>query len=417
MGRIEIGELTRVEGIGKLEVVLDDGIVKDVKVKLIEGLRFFEVITRGLSFYDVPDIEARICAICYASHSVASCIAIENALGIKVSKETQLLRELLLMGELLESHALHLYFLVSPDLFGAPDVIEVAKKDRELFEEGLSILETGNIIRELLGGRPIHGINIKPGGFSRYPTEDELLVIKNKLEKLLEGKLKILSIIKEMSHMGEIKNCAHIVCMDEYLYGDKILSSTGVEAKDYRELLEETSQEYTNAKHITLDGKTVVTGALSRVFLKEDKLSKMAKELREELLLDESYITYNNIAQAVEIVHAIERSLEIIKTLLSRSSKPKEPKLKRESGEGIGYVEAPRGVLVHHYRIEDKNVIYSNIITPTAINQRSMEVATISALQSLKRPIKEHIIRSTAEYVIRAFDPCISCSVHVTNIH
>jgi len=417
MERIEIGELTRVEGIGKIEVILEEGIVKDVRVKLIEGLRFFEVITRGLNFYDVPDIEARICAICYASHSVASCMAIEDALRIKVSKEAQLLRELLLMGELLESHALHLYFLVSPDLFGAPDVIEVAKKDRQLFEEGLSILEIGNMIREIIGGRPIHGINVKPGGFSKYPTENELLIIKNKLEKLLEGELKLFSIIKEMPHTGKIEDSVHVVCMDKYLYGNKIASSNGNEVKDYRKILEEKSCEYTNAKHITLGGRAVATGALSRVFLKEEKLSNMARELKGELPIDENYITYNNIAQAIEILHAIERSIEIIETLLSTQLKPKEPKLGRESGEGIGYVEAPRGVLIHHYCIEDKNITYSNIITPTAINQRSMELATVDALQNLKRPIKEHVIRNTVEYVIRAFDPCISCSVHITNIY
>ncbi len=413
---IELREFTRVEGSGTAEVVIEDGEVKDVRLKIVEGPRFFELLTRGRQYYDVPDLEARICAICYASHSVASVLGIERALNVIVPEEISMLRELALLGELLESHALHLYLLVAPDLFGYPDAIRMASKHGELVREGMALKAFGNRIRELIGGREIHGINIKPGGFGRYPDAQELTEVERESEALLESAEQAAKIFAGVKPYGGVAN--HFAATDGYLMGDSMISKEG--RFQYFERIEEHSPVYSFAKQSLYRGEPFLVGALARLLLKADMLTPRARGLLEQQKekLETGYTSYNNLAQAIELVYGLERVHEITGTLLDRGITGENVPIEvGEGGEGIGYVEAPRGVLVHHYRIDrEGKVEYSNIITPTAMNHAMMETSLLEEAKALYAEADEREMVQRLEETVRAFDPCISCSVHVVKL-
>ncbi|AEH23718.1 NAD(P)-dependent hydrogenase/sulfhydrogenase 2 subunit alpha [Pyrococcus yayanosii] len=412
---IEIGEFTRVEGNGRAEVIVEDGEVRKVKLKIIEGPRFFELLTLGRHFYDVPDLEARICAICYLAHSTASVMAIERAFDVEVPEEIQLLRELGLLGEFLESHALHLYLLAMPDLFGYPDAIRMATRHGELVREGLAIKAFGNYIRELIGGREIHGINVKPGGFGRYPSVRELETIERRSESLIRFARRAASTFASQEPMGA--KAELFVATDGYLFGDELVASDG-ERFHYTEI-EEHSLEYSFAKQSLYRGKPFFVGALARLIIKGDQLTPIARKLLEEHWekLSTGYVTYNNLAQAIELVYALERVAEIARTLLDRGIQGENVPIEVREGEGIGYVEAPRGVLVHHYRIDSGGrVTFSNIITPTAFNHAMIELSLFEEAKRRYGELPEMEFVQRLEEVVRAFDPCISCSVHVVRL-
>ncbi|WP_457751997.1 NAD(P)-dependent hydrogenase/sulfhydrogenase 2 subunit alpha [Thermococcus sp.] len=413
---IETREFTRVEGNGKAEIVIEDGEVKDVRLKIVEGPRFFELLTLGRHFYDVPDLEARICAICYLSHSVASVLGIERALGVEVPEEVQLVRELGLIGELLESHALHLYLLVAPDLFGYPDAIRMATKHGELVKEGLALKAFGNRIRDLVGGREIHGINVKPGGFGRWPNGEELEAIERESSGLLTLAKRSVRLFSQLSPYGAIAK--HFVATNGYLWGDRLISDEPGEFH-YTERIEERSLVYSFAKQSRYKGETFLVGALPRLLLKSEMLTPIARRLFEEHRekLESGWVSYNNLAQAIELVYALERANEIAKTLLDRGFEPENVPVEPRDGEGIGYVEAPRGVLVHHYRIDkDGKIAYSNIITPTAFNHAMMEASLFEEAKKLYGETREDEMLQRLDETVRAFDPCISCSVHLVKL-
>jgi sulfhydrogenase subunit alpha len=416
MVRVETRTFTRVEGSGSADIIIEDGKVKEVKVRLVEGPRFFELLTLGRDYYDVPDMEARICAICYLSHSIASITAIERAFEVEVTEEIELLRELGLLGELIESHSLHLYLLVSPDVFGQPDAINLAKKHWDLVKDGVTIMNFGNYIRNLIGGREIHGINAKPGGFGRYPSEEELRVIEKNFKEYVRNVVKILELFASQRPFGA-RFDVNIVT-DKYLLGDKLMTDDG-SLFDYHECIEEKALPYSFAKQSRYKGKIFMVGSLPRLLLKSKYLTPTAAEFFEGYkdLLMERYVSRNNLAQAIELIYALEKSGEIAERLLDEGISGNNVPIRPVEGEGIGYVEAPRGVLVHHYRIgEDGKIKYSNIITPTAMNHALMELSLYEeAKNNLGRMEDERVMRRLEE-TIRAFDPCISCSVHMVKM-
>lgn len=413
---IELREFTRVEGNGKAEIVIEDGEVKDVRLKIIEGPRFFELLTIGRHYYDVPDIEARICAICYLAHSVASVMGIERAFGIEVPEEITLLRELGLIGEFLESHALHLYLLVAPDVFGYPDAIRMASKHGELVKEGIALKAFGNRIRELIGGREIHGINVKPGGFGRYPTTEELEAIERESAAFLRLAKRAVRLFASLGPYGE--KAEHFLATDNYLWGERLIAEDK-ESFHYTERIEERSLVYSFAKQSFYRGEPFFVGSLARLLLKGEQLTPEAKRLMEEHRekLESGYVSYNNLAQAIELVYALERAGEIAKTLLDKGISGENVPVEPKEGEGIGYVEAPRGVLIHHYRTDsDGKIAYSNIITPTAMNHAMMEASLLKEARALYGEVDEGEMVQMLEETVRAFDPCISCSVHIVKL-
>ncbi len=414
---VEVPEFTRVEGNGRAKVIIEGGDVKGVKLEIVEGPRFFELMTLGRYYYDVPDLEARICAICYLSHTVASVMAIEGAFDVRVPDEVSLLRELGLLGEMIESHALHLYFLVAPDVFGYPDAIEMASKHASLVKEGFSVKSFGNVIRRMIGGREIHGINVKPGGFARYPSVEEIETLESRIDEVMEAVGKLPGTFASVEPYGS--RASVLVATSGYLWGDGLISNAWEGVADYGSKIEESSLDYSFAKQSLVEGSAPMVGALARVLLKSESLTPRAREVFNEYRekLEEGYASYNNLAQAIELVHAVDRACEIMRRLADNGITGKNAQVEVTAGDGVGYVEAPRGVLIHHYKInEEGNVTYSNIITPTAINHAMTESSLYREATNWYGKVPEDELRRRLEMTVRAFDPCISCSVHVVRL-
>ncbi|MFH1540413.1 MAG: Ni/Fe hydrogenase subunit alpha [Elusimicrobiota bacterium] len=427
---IKIEHIGRVEGSGGVTVDIKDGVVQDVKLEIFEGSRFFEFLIVGKSYDEIPGIVCRICAICSSSHMLTSLAAIENAFGINVSKQTKLLRELLHCGEMIESHALHLFCLVAPDHFGFTSVIALAQKYPDIAKMGLSLKKLGNTIQELIGGgRPVHPINTKISGFGKLPSEIELLTIKDGLKKAIDSGLKTVKFFSELEVFPIIDAPEHLTALKPEkekfsFHGESISISDGVELKidEYKKLCNEAVLKQSRAKHTTYKGKPFMVGSLSRLMLFGDMFYGESKEAMNIAKFTKEHTNplYNNLAQAVELVYSIQRSMEIIDEIIKDGIKDEPaPKIKLKKCKGTGALEAPRGTLYHHYEFDENGKCVScDIITPTAINcaniEKDLKVAAENLLKN-KTEVKEMELK--LEMVIRTYDPCISCAVHMIKIN
>lgn len=422
---ISIEELTRVEGHGRILVTIDDGRVKDVKMNIFEGPRFFESILRTVYYDKIPDIVRRICAICTASHSIASIRAIEDALNVVPSAQTRLLRDLLIHGEMIESHSLHLFFLALPDFLGYHDAIEMTDGYLGEVESALSLKKAGNMIHIILSGREVHGMNERVGGFSKIPTEEQLLEAKNLLEDSMKTAELSVKLFAEADNPTSCESKNNLMALDpgdDYGFiGDKVLNSEGDShhINKYRDLTNEKTVKHSYAKFSSYKGEPFMVGALPRVILNGDKLNGKAGRLYRDhkKLLDGRNSINNNLAQAIELVHSVERSITDIDTLIDNGLEEEPvPAVKSKGGVGVGAVEAPRGILYHQYQFDEKNrIIDADIITPTAQNVANMEKDYRKAVENLMdRPESE--IKRALEIIARAYDPCISCSVHLLTV-
>jgi sulfhydrogenase subunit alpha len=422
---ISIDELTRVEGHGKILVTLDGREVKDVRMNIFEGPRFFESILKGVYYDKIPDIVRRICAICTASHSIASIRAIENAFEIEPTEQTKLLRDLLINGEMIESHSLHLFFLALPDFLGYDDIIDMTDNYLGEVESALALKKAGNMIHTILSGREVHGMNERVGGFSTIPSEEQLL----KTRRLLEESMKTAELSVQLFTKADIpqycvskNNLMALNPGDDYGFiGEKVLTSDGeiYPITRYRELTNERTVKHSYAKFSSHKGESFMVGALPRIVLNGDKLRGRVKGLylENQDSLDCGNSINNNLAQAIELLHSVERSIKIIDDLLDRGLKKENPmEVEAQGGIGVGAIEAPRGILYHKYSFDEGNrIIDTDIITPTAQNIANMEKDYRKAVENMiERPDKE--IKTSLEIIARAYDPCISCSVHLVRV-
>jgi len=423
--KIHIDELTRVEGHGGIEIFLKDGRVQDVKFNIFEGPRFFEHAIKSVYYDKIPDITRRICAICTASHSLASIGAIENAFDLKVTPQTETLRDLLIHGEMIESHALHVFMLALPDFLGFPDAIHMASKHMDAVKSALELKKTGNLIHTALSGREVHGMNDRVGGFSKIPTVKQLEDIKDYLVKVkptTELAVKLLAGF-ELPSYNHSDNILMAIDPGERFgfLGDSVLVSNGsvFPQSDYEKLTNEIVVQHSYAKHSRYQGKPFMVGALPRVQLCYKKLEGTAAELYKENKdkVRQGNSISNNIAQAIELVHSVDRAYDVIESLLS-SGLEQESLVEFDvyASRGVNAVEAPRGLLYHDYTFDDSGAILkSNIITPTAQNAANIEKdARVIAENLLGKPDEE--VKQALEIMARAYDPCISCSVHLVHL-
>ena len=422
--RLTVDELTRVEGHGGVEVVLDGSEVKDVKFNVFEGPRFFESIIKTVHYEKIPDMTRRICAICTASHSLASIGAIENAFNVENTPQTELLRDLLIHGESIESHALHIYMLALPDFLGYLDAFAMSADHMDAVKNALALKKTGNMIHTTLSGRDVHGMNERVGGFSKAPTEEALTEVKTMLEKVQPAAELAVELFKgfELPAYNESDNVLMAIDPGErfgYL-GTHVLVSGGErhQQEDYEKLTNERVYRHSYAKHSTYDDGPFMVGALPRVHLSHDKLTGTAQELYKEHsnLVDPRNTLSNNFCQALELVHDVERGIEIIDTLLSNGLEDEGlAAFEVHESRGINVVEAPRGLLYHDYSFDESGCITkANIITPTAQNAANVE-------KDIRVIAGNHVgedaeLMNNIEVMIRAYDPCISCSVHLVRL-
>jgi sulfhydrogenase subunit alpha len=417
--KITVNALTRVEGEGALHVRVNGDQVESVQLSIYEPPRFFEAFLRGRAIEEVPDITARICGICPVAYQMTSVHAIENALGISVSPNVRLLRRLLYCGEWIESHVLHIFMLNAPDFFNCHSGIELAERFPDRVNAGLRIKKIGNLLLETLGGRAIHPVNVRVGGFYRLPTRDELAMLLPDLRWALDAAVKSAHWIAgfefpEFSIECELVSLQHI---DEYPMNEGEIASTrypSIRVDDYESHFSEQHVEHSTALQSVRRDTTApyFLGPLARMQLNHNQLAPTAKQLFGEICppLPMRNRFHSIIARMLEVVHALEEAIQIIEKY-SPSSEPFTA-YKAKAGRGCAATEAPRGMIYHHYEIDDEGlVVSSKIVPPTSQNQLQIESDLRQYLPSLLHESDE-TIAAECEKLIRNYDPCISCSTH-----
>lgn len=425
---VEIEPVARVEGHGDIFLEFEGDKMKDVNFSITEGPRFFEVLVRGKYFRHVPSIVTRICAICTVSHKLASIKAIENAMDVKVTEQTELFRELIHMGSIIESHYLHTYFLALPDFLGMPNAIALYQDHPEEVNRALKLKAIGNDLQELVGGRPIHPEKPIIGGFTQFPSRRQLVEMRDKLRENLHHTIAAYKLFSSLDYPKIMELSAPystLVSRDSAeftLMGDVIaLDEKRFELEEYREVVKEEVIPWSTAKvSKTADGEGVMVGSLSRLNIMKEFRYPAVKEAKEMFFpFPSTNILHNNLGQAFEGIYAFERAIEIIDTILEKGVKDERPvNFEPKEGHGIGSLEVPRGTLYHEYWIDKDGVITNaNIITPTAINNLiiDQDMKAVGKILNEEGLTKEQI-RAKMELIARAYDPCISCATHMVKI-
>ncbi|MCK4645539.1 MAG: hydrogenase maturation protease [Candidatus Aminicenantes bacterium] len=424
MKRISVEHLARVEGSGGISATIDGNVVTDVKFSIYEGPRLVERLTVGKTPEEVVNIVPRICAICSISHKYAALRAMENALSIKVPSKVSLLRELMHLGEMIESHSLHIYYLALPDYAGFPNVIAMASKFELEVKIALEMKEFANHIMKTASGRYIHGENPVIGGFGKFPAREELLWIKSRAIQFMPFVLKTVSLFCELDYPDCPEEDTVYACCHPYqnkygLAGDEIILSTGeiLNKDDYKSLTNEFVVSHSYAKHSRYKEKPFSVGALARVNNLGERLKGEAGKMYKKYFNRrwKRNPLFNNAAQALEILYAFERIPKVVEKMLKLSD-PAIVKYNTKEAKGTGIIEAPRGLLVHSYEISDGLVSYTDIITPTAQNAEDIERYCSIAAQKLLDAGEEDKIKDRMDLVVRAYDPCISCSAHMAEV-
>ena len=418
--KLDLDHITKIEGHAKLHVKVADGKVEKVELQVLEGARFFEGILKDRKFNDLSHISSRICGVCSVVHTLGSIKAIEDAFGITVSEQTRKLREVLNIGGIIQSHVLHLYFLTLPDYLGESSAISMAGKHKATLERALRLKRLGNQIVFTIAGRDVHPIACVIGGFSRPPSKEKITALLEELKACKKDAVETVKLFMGLNYPEFEKETSHFALTgQEYFYSDKIIrcaAGTCFPTKDYGEHFKEYLREGSTAEFATREGKSYFVGALARVCNNSSLLSDEAKQYAKEICSQKSNPFMNIPAQALEILEGINRAIVILSNMEMNDEKPVENTLKPCMCEGIGAVEAPRGMLFHHYKFDDAGYCtYADITTPTTQNLQHIEESIKEYLQEILGRSPDEI-KSEIEKLIRAYDPCISCSTHFLQI-
>lgn len=422
---IHVPILTRVEGEGGLTIRLREGRLDDVRLDIFEPPRLFETLLRGRPLEDAPDVTARICGICPVAYQMSSVHAMERALGIEVTPTIRRLRRLLYCGEWIESHALHVHMLHAPDFFDVESGVALAQRLPDELRRGLQLKKFGNRLVEALGGRSIHPINVAVGGFYRLPRRDELAALIPDFERQLARAIDAARWTASLSFPEfEVDyDFVSVTHPDEYPMneGDLISSATGpIALADYDQRFREEQVAHSTALHSvrTPGDSSYFLGPLARVNLNRQKLAPAARALADEIGFEAPCRNpYRSIvARCLEVVHAYEEALWILRDY--RPEGPARVEYSPRAGRGRAATEAPRGMLYHEYEIDDAGKIVSaRIVPPTSQNQRQIE-ADLRAwlIGRLGTPSTRDDLARGCERLVRAYDPCISCSTHFLKV-
>ncbi len=418
---IKVDYLARVEGEGSLYLKTKNGAVVDAKLKIFEPPRFFEAFLRGRAFTEAPDITARICGICPVAYQMSAVHAMENALGITVDGQLRSLRRLLYCGEWIESHVLHIYLLHAPDFLGHQDAIRMAKEFPDVVKRGLRMKKLGNAIVTLVGGREIHPINVKVGGFYKLPSRAELGALTEELTWARDAARETITLTASLT-FPEFDQDYEFVALrtddarPEYPMNEgRIVSSKGlnISVAQYDQHFAEEHVEHSNALHSAIKERgSYFVGPLARFNLNRDRLpSAIDKAARAAGLTGKCTNPFKSIiVRAVETLYACEEALRIIREY----EPPAKPAVATEpkAGTGYGCTEAPRGILYHRYMLDAKGIILdAKIVPPTSQNQKTIE-------NDLRHFAEKHLhlndeqLTWQCEQAVRNYDPCISCATH-----
>jgi sulfhydrogenase subunit alpha len=416
---IRTDALARVEGEGAMHVRIRDGEVDDVRLEIYEPPRMFEAMLRGRAYADAPDFTSRICGICPIAYQMSACAAIEDAFGVEVDERVWALRRLIYCGEWLESHGLHVFMLHAPDFLGYEGAVEMARDGHaELVESGLAIKKSGNQLMSVVGGRAVHPVNVRVGGFYRAPTAAELAPVAEMLERSRESLVDAVRWTASLDFPDAERDFELVALRPESGYPverGRLVTSSGLDLApaQFDEHFVEEHVEHSTALHSRLrDGGAYLTGPLARYGLNRDRLSPIAREAADGAGLGE--VCRNPfksiVVRCVEMLEAANEALRII-----GSYEPPDPpaaEIAPRAAIGSGWTEAPRGTLWHRYELaEDGRIVSARIVPPTSQNQAMIEEDLRDLVaESIELPDAELGLR--CEQAIRNYDPCISCSTH-----
>lgn len=415
---IRVDYLARVEGEGALDLHIADGVVKSARLNIFEPPRFFEAFLRGRDYKELPDIVARICGICPIAYQMGAVHAVESAFGVKIEGQLRALRRLIYCGEWIESHALHVVMLHAPDFLGFPDGIQMASVHGEIVRQGLALKKAGNGLMRLLGGREVHPVNIKPGGFFRVPTRAELVPIEEELKAARDMAVALVRWVAGFP-FPDLERDYEFVALrhpSEYpITEGRLVSNRGIDIDiaDFETEFEERHVAHSTALHAVVKRRgAYLVGPLARYALNYDRLPEHIQALAREAGLGP--ICRNPfksiIVRGIELVYACEEALRLIADYEQpdQAALPLTPR----AGAGFGCTEAPRGICWHHYEFEaDGTIAKARIVPPTSQNQPSIE-ADLTAVATTIIEEPDDAIRDRCEQTIRNYDPCISCSAH-----
>lgn len=415
---IKVDYLARVEGEGAFKVVVRDGAVQSAELRIFEPPRFFEAFLRGRNFTEAPDITARICGICPVAYQMSAVHAMEDALGVRVTGPLRELRRLLYCGEWIESHTLHIYMLHAPDFLGYASAIDMARDHGDAVRCGLDLKKAGNKIMQLLGGREIHPINVRVGGFYRIPRKRELTALAEKLKWARELALKTVTWVAGFDFPERERDYVFVSLSNpgEYPIDEgRIVSNHGLDiaVAAYDDHFEESHVERSNALYSHLrGGGAYLVGPLARYNLNFDRLSPLARGTAQEVGLGPACTNpYRSIiVRAIEVLYACDEALRLIDSY----EEPDRPAVAVEprAATGCGATEAPRGLLYHRYRLNaDGTIAEARIVPPTSQNQTSIEEDLVSFIGGFL-DLPDEALRHRCEQTIRNYDPCISCATH-----
>jgi coenzyme F420-reducing hydrogenase alpha subunit len=419
---VAVEGLARVEGEGSLRVQVRDGRVTDVALEIFEPPRFFEALLVGRHFSEAPDITARICGICPVAYQMSACAAMEDACGVVIGERVWALRRLLYCGEWIQSHALHVYLLHAPDFLGCADAVELAERDAATVKRGLQIKRTGNLIMETVGGRSIHPVNVRLGGFYRAPHPSAISALADPLRRARDAALATVEWVSGFDFPDVTGDYRFVALREPGRYPierGRPACSDGWEA-DPKELAERVVEEHverSTALHARIDGRDqYLTGPLARYALNSSALPPLATEAAARAGLGAVCTNpfRSIVVRAVEMVFACDEALSLVD-----SYEPPDPaaiQVTPRAGFGAGATEAPRGLLFHRYDIDSQGTILrARIVPPTSQNQLTIE-ADLRRVATNSLDADDQVFQLRCEQAVRNHDPCISCAAHFLDI-
>lgn len=427
--KIEIPEIVRVEGHSAVTVDIVDGKVSDVRLDVFEGARFFERIVLGHKYDEIAHLTSRVCAICSTGHVLAAIFAIERIFKHVPSPVECLFRELMHLGMIIESHATHVCALALPDFLGTPDLISFASEHKSEFQTWTKLRNLGAAVQTIVGGRPFHPVNLHVGGMSRFPVKAELEPLLETLNQSLDLAIDLCVLLKTFK--PPVKRLTQPIFLSlipnsaKYgFFGDTVRSSDGWEdgIDNYKQYLAERVVPYSHAKRSDAGGKPIMVGSMARLFHFGDRLVGEARSIYETspLANGDTNTIWNNLAQAIEIVEAISRASEIVRSLLLRpdsEGKERRSVVQATAGHATGAVECPRGTLYHFYDLDDSGTILAaDMVTPSAQNTARIELDIKEVVGSSYEAGNELGLESHLETLIRAYDPCNTCATHMVQV-
>ena len=418
---VQVEHIARVEGHGNINIHIEDNQLKECTWEVVETPRFFEVMMRGLSIEMAPLLAARICGICSISHALVSARAVEKALGIEIPAPAAKCRLLAKHAETLQSHTLHLFFLVAPDLVNTGSVIPIAKSHPQVLQLATSLRGYANRASDLIAGRTSHPMAIKVGGMTKIPRKRQLYNLLEELEQVLPLLWETLDFFKQFSWPEFARETEFISLRgngDYPFIGGDLISSDGVlkREQEYREMTNEYLVDYSTSKLCKLSRESFSVGALARFNNNFSGLHPRAIEVAEDLNLTPPLYNpfYHNLAQLLECFHVAYESRDMLADLLDSNNAENASDYDIKPGVGVGAVEAPRGILYHCLEIDGKGIIQrADCVIPTGQNHANIQhdlQALVPALAA--QGLHEEQISKQAQMLVRAYDPCISCSVH-----